>query len=433
MSTTVNGKAKHSTSRSEEVQEIMGRVPSWITRWGITCIALVVLAVFIGAGFFKYPDIIPARVTIFSSDPPVEIIAMNNLPIQQLLVTNNQPVSKGQVLCVLENAANMKDVQQVRNVCYAIDTAFDLRTVVGYFRFRSDLRLGELYSDYFALCQAVQGYQFFLEHNIYARKIAQLAEQKGYQLEMSSALEDKRKGTERQLHMQRDRFLADSILVEELVMSRVEFENAQKELFGQQINSKSSYTEVLQSKLHEKEIQKDMAETSLQMQTEEYKLSQAIRDAVKSFVASYSTWEKAYIMKSPVEGKVSFFRYWKENQFVKAGEKIMVVTPEAQNFIARGEISVKGAGKVKAGQRVIIKLLAYPYEEYGSISGKIANRSAVSLDSIFVVHIKLTNGLATNSTKKIPSQPKLEGMAEIQTENKSILQRLFAQIYSKGD
>lgn len=50
--------------RSEEVQEIMGRVPPWILRWGITVIGIVMLILFIGACLFSYPETISGHVVI---------------------------------------------------------------------------------------------------------------------------------------------------------------------------------------------------------------------------------------------------------------------------------------------------------------------------------------------------------------------------------
>ncbi|MBC8620117.1 hypothetical protein H8788_20470, partial [Parabacteroides faecis] len=41
--------------RSEEVQEVMGQIPAWIVRWGITLLFVVVLALLVGSYFFIYP------------------------------------------------------------------------------------------------------------------------------------------------------------------------------------------------------------------------------------------------------------------------------------------------------------------------------------------------------------------------------------------
>ena len=38
--------------RSEEVQEVMGQIPAWIVRWGITILFIVVLVLLVGSYFF---------------------------------------------------------------------------------------------------------------------------------------------------------------------------------------------------------------------------------------------------------------------------------------------------------------------------------------------------------------------------------------------
>ncbi|ASZ14324.1 hypothetical protein KTO58_02275 [Chitinophaga pendula] len=50
--------------RHNEVQEIMGKMPSWIVRRGISGIGILVLLVLAGAYYFHYPDILTSQVTI---------------------------------------------------------------------------------------------------------------------------------------------------------------------------------------------------------------------------------------------------------------------------------------------------------------------------------------------------------------------------------
>ena len=50
--------------RSEEVQEILGRPPRWIVRWGIAVICAVVVGLFVGGYFIKYPEVIAGLITI---------------------------------------------------------------------------------------------------------------------------------------------------------------------------------------------------------------------------------------------------------------------------------------------------------------------------------------------------------------------------------
>ncbi len=54
--------------RSEEVQEIMGRVPSWIERWGLLTITALLTVVLVGTAFFPYPDTLTGRFTFIPMD-----------------------------------------------------------------------------------------------------------------------------------------------------------------------------------------------------------------------------------------------------------------------------------------------------------------------------------------------------------------------------
>lgn len=67
----LNGQALHSSLtevRSEEVQEIMGKMPPWMVRSGITMIAVMVVLALTGAWFFRYPDVLPMPVRVMPQE-----------------------------------------------------------------------------------------------------------------------------------------------------------------------------------------------------------------------------------------------------------------------------------------------------------------------------------------------------------------------------
>ena len=43
------------TDHSEEVQDILGHIPHWIIRWGISVLFGTFFMVLVGSYFFKYP------------------------------------------------------------------------------------------------------------------------------------------------------------------------------------------------------------------------------------------------------------------------------------------------------------------------------------------------------------------------------------------
>lgn len=52
---------------SEEVEEIMSKIPSWIIRWGISVIAGVLVLLFVGSYYFRYPKYVSLPVEIINS------------------------------------------------------------------------------------------------------------------------------------------------------------------------------------------------------------------------------------------------------------------------------------------------------------------------------------------------------------------------------
>lgn len=58
--------------RSDEVQEILGRPPRWILKWGITLQFSLYILLFVGSWFYKYPKIITADISIKENNIGIE-------------------------------------------------------------------------------------------------------------------------------------------------------------------------------------------------------------------------------------------------------------------------------------------------------------------------------------------------------------------------
>ena len=63
--------------------------------------------------------------------------------------------------------------------------------------------------------------------------------------------------------------------------------------------------------------------------------------------------------------------------------------------------------------------------KYGTIQGKVQSISLVPAENFFLVTIKLPQDLITNYNKKLPFAQQINGVADIITENISVLERLF--------
>ena len=84
--------------RSEEFQEVLSRIPSWIERWGITLIFIVLAGLLIGSWFFKYPDIVSAPVVVSTENLPADVVARTSGRIDYLSVSEQETVYKNQIM-----------------------------------------------------------------------------------------------------------------------------------------------------------------------------------------------------------------------------------------------------------------------------------------------------------------------------------------------
>jgi len=134
---------------------------------------------------------------------------------------------------------------------------------------------------------------------------------------------------------------------------------------------------------------------------------------------------------APVEGSVTFTRFWSENQNVKLGEKVLTIIPaEAGSMIGKISLPLAGAGEVHAGDQVFIQFDNFPHLHYGMVKGYVSNISEVSDDDFYTVEVELPNGLRSFYDIEIIFSQNMQGNAEILTDKKRLLTRVLNPIRS---
>jgi cobalamin biosynthesis protein CobD/CbiB len=71
--------------RSEEVQEILTRVPHWMIRWGSVVVLLILVSLFFVSWLVKYPDVISTPIVITTTIPPEKLVAKVTGKIEVIL------------------------------------------------------------------------------------------------------------------------------------------------------------------------------------------------------------------------------------------------------------------------------------------------------------------------------------------------------------
>jgi hypothetical protein len=79
-------------------------------------------------------------------------------------------------------------------------------------------------------------------------------------------------------------------------------------------------------------------------------------------------------------------------------------------------------------QKVLIKLDAFPEDDFGMLEGKINSILPVSIDGKYRAKVDLLNDLKTTENKIIPPQHFIEGRAEILLEDRNLFHRIFGSL-----
>ena len=411
--------------RSEEVQDILTRVPHWLIRWGSVVVLCILMLLLFVSWFIKYPDIVPTQIVITTNVPPQKLVAKISGRIDAILVKDKSEISKNTPLAVIENSANYNDVFLLKNI---VDTIKKKKSNFPFEKLGTT-QLGDIENS-FAIFQKeyiadelntklrpfkVQGSAQSYEAVQLKERLALLESQKGINL---SELELQKNDLERHEKL----FKKGIISAQEIEKQRLLFLQSQK-------NYKSVLSSISQLKSSLNELNKNSKVTQIEENKENVNLERNVIQAFYSLKKAIKDWELNYVLRSSIDGKVSYLQLWAENQTVNAGDNVFAVIPNNENgYIGKVKAPAQNSGKIKVGQKVNIRLTNYPDREFGMVLGTI---KAISLtpdkEGNLLIDVSLVKGLETSYKKKIEFQQEMSGSAEIITQDLRLIERLLYQ------
>lgn len=412
--------------RSDEINELLGTPPRWIVRGGIGVIFGVVLLLFVGSIFFRYPEVINAPVVITTENPPAMVSAKATGRLSLLKVADGAVVNTGDTLAIIQNPASVSSIRRLKGILEGMPSFFENYDTTLLPSFSEPLQLGEVQTSYAALVRATDDYRIFVQQSFYPKKIAALSrERKEYSL-YYARLNAQLKIMEKDMRIASKQFRRDSMLFSMKNISASDYEKAEQLLLSKKFNLEQSRVSLSDAFITMAKLDQDLVELGMTFSERETKLKGELKLTYEQLKASVSQWEEQYLLCAAVSGRVSFIKVWSENQEVKAGETVFAIVPRLQGkLIARITLPSAGAGKVEVGQHANIKVDGYPYMEFGMLLGTISRVSVAPSEGEYSLVVSLPHGLTTSYGKKLELRGELAGIAEITTEDLSLLQRLL--------
>jgi hypothetical protein len=94
------------------------------------------------------------------------------------------------------------------------------------------------------------------------------------------------------------------------------------------------------------------------------------------------------------------------------------------------ELSTSQIGKVRVGQRVNLKFVNYPYLQFGVVKGVVSRIAAKPAGDSYPLEVSLPGQLVTTLGKRLDFERELKGTAEIVTDPRSLLDRIFSPLHA---
>lgn len=414
--------------RSEEVQEILTRIPNWIIRFGSFVILMLLFVVFFVSWLIKYPDVITSPIVITTNFPPEKLIAKTSGKIEIILIQDKQHVKQNTPLAVIENAANYSDVFLLKSI---VDT-IDIEKQLFPFEQFNNVRLGAIEQS-FALFQKEYIANSLNEklQPFKVETIAQSFEQKQLQERLQLLLSQK-SINESELQIQKSDLNRYEGLYKKGVIATQEMEKQRLIYLQSQKNYQNLLSSISQLKSSINELSRSSKTTKINESKEIVVLERNIIQSFYQLKKAIKDWDLQYVFRSSINGKVSFMQIWSVNQVINSGDNMFAIIPSNENgYIGKVKAVAQNSGKIKIGQDVNIRLANYPDRQFGVIKGKVKSISLTpDKEGNLLIDISLPKGLTTSYKKEIQFHQEMSGNADIITEDLRLIERLLYQFRS---
>ena len=143
------------------------------------------------------------------------------------------------------------------------------------------------------------------------------------------------------------------------------------------------------------------------------------------------------VLVSPMRGVVNNLSVTTIGGVVRPGEEILQIIPLDEELFVEARVKPENIANIRRGQEATIKLSAYDYTIYGSMSGEVQFVSADTFkddrrpeaDPHYKVTLRVDRDNLDQRQSQIAMRPGLQASVELHTGEKSVLQYLTKPLY----
>jgi hypothetical protein len=429
-------KDKIKLSRTEEIKDIIERIPFKTDR--IVTVIIVTLAgllLFFGWSI-EYPEKVSGPVSITARQAPVRLVA-NTSGRLRLLKNNSDLLNENEIIAYVENPARLEDVIAIEQYIDNINIDSLYNNPVSLIKPGPPV-LGDLSISYYSFLNSLEkGSQYRSSEPFEKRRLS-----------LTTLLESQIRLLENNLQqmMTKAKTLKiagksahrDSSLFKSSAIAELDMDRSSVSYFGVLESTQALNREITSLKIQIDDTHHKLELLILEQQETEQKLKMELFSTFNELICNIDKWKLAYTFAAPFKGKLEYFNFWRENDFISAGTPVLSIIPDDNPLLGQIFLPSQGAGKVSVGQEVIIKLDNYPFIEYGSVTGFVKSISALSSQvdeytkknniNSYLVTVDLPDELTTNYGARLDFKYEIRGIADILIKKRKLIERLFGNL-----
>lgn len=413
--------------RSEEVQEILGTPPSWLVSYGTT-IALVTIVIIGWMSYFvKYPDTVKAEIIVSSVEPPRPIIAEGSFFISDILVAHEDTVEAGQTLMAFQSKAKFEDVHILED---QIANVKDINiSNLEKFDPPKDLILGEIQDALYDFFEKKEAYELGASGKLEKLSISQLNQQIRRARNTIQYEKRKKETLEKELLIANEKFIREKNLYEGRRSSISKVREAQEEALTKERLLQGTESNIKNREFEIAAIRKEIDGYEEGSKQSKSSLANQVKESFIDLQNRLDDWKKQYLVIAPINGVAAIPMGINEKIFVEKDESLLVIIPAGNSgILGRMDLEIEGSGKVREGQKVIVKFASYPFQEFGAVEGTVARKGKIPNNKKIQIEVRFPDGLHTTTGDIIEPSQYMLGKGQIITEEKRFIEWVFERV-----
>lgn len=430
-------KSNDNSKRSEEVSDIVDCMPTAFGKWVAAAIIMFTILLFVFGWFIKYPDVVTGLIKINSNIAPVKLSAHISGKINILNFKPQDVVKEGDYIAVIQNSARTEDVQLVASLLQKFDPNNMGSFVQAVGQFPEKVSLGELNMKYYSFLSALKSTIDYCKDNIYEQQRISIQNGLKWKSDLLRETENALKIANANLEITEKWLNKYTSMNKDIVVTyEYEIDKSKVEYLSAKQNKQSLIKEISSIQMQIAENENKLSQLVVEKKEEERQMHLNLLSSYHELNGQIKQWEQTYVLKSSFDGRVEFLKFWVDGQFVHVGDDVFGIVPKENTILGQVLLPATGAGKVKVGSNVSIKLDDYPYTEFGSIKGVVKSISLITNEyktsqnniNTYLVSVDMPDGLITNYGDKLDFKYEIGGQADIIVKDRRLIERLFDNI-----